>query len=154
MGRRGPTKTPSNVLAIRGSKHAKRRKREPKPAAAVACPDPPDWLTDPGREEWSHVAPELHRLGLIASIDHAALAAWCEAVGEFRWATEVIAREGLTRTTDKGSEIQHAAVGIRHRAWESMARYAQRFGFSPADRAGLVTSQKSESPLKEFLGGA
>jgi len=43
-------------------------------------------------DEWWRVAPELHRLGLLAMIDTMLLAAYCVASSRWRLAEETLAR--------------------------------------------------------------
>jgi P27 family predicted phage terminase small subunit len=42
------------------------------------------------KEEWQHIAPELHRLGLLTVLDVGPLAAYCAAAARLRQAEEVI----------------------------------------------------------------
>jgi phage terminase small subunit len=66
-------------------------KNEPKPA--VETPECPVHLDDEAQAEWNRITPDLHTLGLVARVDRAALAAYCQA-----WSRWVKAEEMLNST--------------------------------------------------------
>ncbi|UAK38430.1 P27 family phage terminase small subunit [Gordonia bronchialis] len=89
-----------------------------------ATPDPPDWLTDKGREAWETLAP-LYRL---TPRDLAEFAAFCEAFGEFHEATEMISDVGLVVIDPaSGMPTPNPLAAIRDRADAKLARWATRF---------------------------
>jgi P27 family predicted phage terminase small subunit len=87
-----PKRLPENVRALRGN--AGKRTSTSRPKAVVAAPEAPDWLAEEARAEWDRVTPELERMGLIARIDGAILAAYCCA-----WAVFVSVATVLDPTT-------------------------------------------------------
>jgi len=82
MGRRGPPRTPTAVLAQRGSWLAKTRPNEPRPA--VESPDRPDWLNDEAAAVWDQVVPFLLEIGVLSRVDSNALARYCVGVVRFQ----------------------------------------------------------------------
>ena len=52
-------------------------KNEPKPRPVN--PTQPDWLLREAKAEWRRVVPELERMGLLTTVDRAALATYCQA---------------------------------------------------------------------------
>lgn len=152
MGLRGPPPTPSKVLEMRGSRLAKKRTGEPKPPAVK--PSCPKWLGKEARAEWRRQVKHLERLGLIAQLDRAMLAAYCEAWGEFVAAAQQVAVEGSTCKSPEGGIYQHPAVSIRNKAFERLAKCAQQFGFSPSSRARLHAPgepEKEETSKSRFF---
>lgn len=145
-----PTPLPSKLKALRGTYRADRAApNEPEPEPAK--PSPPHWLSKYARSEWRYIVPKLDELGLLAKIDRAELAAYCEAFANFREATEALQVEGNRRViqTSNGNYIQNPWVSIQNKAAESMHRYAQQFGMSPSARTRISVDAKED---KHTLG--
>lgn len=87
-------------------------------------PEPPEWLTDKGREAWDELAP-LHSL---TALDRIEFAAFCEAVGELAEATEMISDVGLVVIDPaSGMPTPNPLTAIRDRADRKVASWAERF---------------------------
>jgi len=128
--------------------HHPPRLGEPQPAPDL--PDPPAFLGDIARFEWERVAYELHRIGILTSVDQTVLAAYC-AVYE-RWVT---AEKGITTLTiigSMGSLITHPNITIAHKALDSMYKYMQDLGLTPSARVKLATGVPTEGDtLDQFI---
>lgn len=119
-------------------------KHEPKPRLGI--PVPPAHLDACAIAEWNRIAPELEAIGLLATIDGATLAAYCQCVSRWMQAEEAIARMkardrltcGLMIKTSNGNAIQNPLVGTANRAMMMAIRFASEFGMSPAARARLA----------------
>ena len=72
MGKRGPTRTPTSVLKLRGSWRAKTRGDEPTPQEGV--PESPDWLSEDEQSVWDRLTPL--RSKARASTPHPKPAVW------------------------------------------------------------------------------
>lgn len=142
MGRRGPPKTPTETLKLRGSWLAKTRNGEP--AAVPGVPDCPEWLTGEARSEWDRQVPDLSARQLMSKSYRVALAMFCEAWGTYVTSLADIAANGHTYITDKGNEVQRPVVGIMHKAFERAMKMGQQFGFSPSSKAGLQVDEKEK----------
>lgn len=84
--------------------------------------DPPGWMSEVGQSVWRRLAQEVKPT--TAEVDE--FACFCEAVAEFREATEHLTIAGLILTNDEG-EYANPAVGIRDTADGKIARWAKRF---------------------------
>jgi len=85
MGKRGPAKTPTAVLAARGSWLAKLPDRvdEIQVAALRVAPDPPEWLSEGGCAIWrAHAQPAFNE-GLLTAMDVMAFGMMCERVADY-----------------------------------------------------------------------
>jgi phage terminase small subunit len=72
MGTRGPKRTPTKILKMRGSWRANAREGEPIPASKA--PPCPRWLTEKAeRSVWRTLVARLMALGIIGEIDQFAL---------------------------------------------------------------------------------
>lgn len=126
-------------------------------------PPPPDHLDDIARQEWERIAPGLHAMNLLATVDTAALAAYCTAYSRWSRAEEGIKRairpdqpeSGLMIQTTNGNWVQNPLVGTAHKAASDMVKYAAEFGMTPSARMRLSIERKNEnSKFKGLIGGA
>lgn len=144
MGRRGPPPTPSKLLKARGSWRAAEREGEPE---ASGTPTIPACLEkdETAKDIWTEVCHELDDMGLLASADKWAIAAYCIACAQLSRTTEELATQLLTTETNRG-ETSNPLVTIQHKAMEKIAKLGMQFGLSPSARVGLrVDKQKPES---------
>lgn len=120
-------------------------------------PDCPAHLTGLARSQWKVLAPKLHGAGLLQSVDADALAAYCIAYQQWRDATTIIKREGMTFLTIRGVRGIHPAVKIQQKALSLMQQLMSQFGLSPKARAnlgGAGKSNKPEDPFSKAMRGA
>lgn len=127
----------------------KKRKREPKPAAAKR-PQPPSHLDPVARNEWRRVVPELIDIGVLARVDTATLAAYCQAYS--RWVKaelELQAHGTLTYVSETGVIRLHPAVGAAEKAMAQVRLFAQEYGLTPASRARVQAHIDGEEDEEE-----
>ncbi len=150
MGQRGPAR--KSTKAKKQTKTKRKDRRSVAESVPAGVPAPPDWLGELARQEWVRCATELVKHGLIAEIDRTTFAAYCQAWEEFRQAYDVVQKEGYTTVTDKGNVIQHPAVGVLHRAQDTLLRLGRQFGLTPMARASIGTTEKEDDddPLSEL----
>src|SRR5690349_2306499 len=114
----GPAPKPVELHVLNGNPGHKTKaqleRNYPKPAPVA--PKCPDWLDKDAKKEWARVAPELEKLGLIAKMDMAALAGYCQAYSEWKACTEAIREKGRTTTNAAGSPIARPEVAIANKA--------------------------------------
>jgi hypothetical protein len=70
----GPPPEHQHLRLLKGNPGKRPARSPPEPARAEDCPPPPRHLSDYAKEEWQHIAPELHRLNLLTVLDLSALA--------------------------------------------------------------------------------
>ena len=110
------------------------RKDEPQPVSIDKPPDPPKWLakSDPyAIEVWRDVVPLLVAQKTIAEIDWLAVAGLCSSFSLWRRSCELA--ECVEVATIEWSRLRSTA----NNALMQVLRFSQRFGLTPADRAGL-----------------
>lgn len=154
MGRRGPAPKPTALKKLAGNPGKRALpKHEPKPKAGTVAPKAPAHLDKLGKAEWNRVAPELHRLGLLTDVDHAALEAYCTVYARWCDAERLLAKEGLTFETPNGYVQQRPELSIAHKALEMIKVFCAEFGLTPSSRARMQVPEppKPEDPLEEFL---
>lgn len=114
----------------------------PRPRGKAAQPRCPDHLTAPAAREWRRVASALHGMGVLTTIDRAALAAYCQAYGRWVEAEERMRETPLLVRTPAGYVQQSPLLGIINKQLELMGRYLIELGMTPASR-----SRVSVTPL-------
>ncbi len=146
MGKRGPAKKPAAAKIAAGTF---RPDRDATLAMPTADPTPPAWLSAESREVWSQVVDMLRRIpGLLAEIDAYALARYCDDWVEYWEAKRIVDSDGIVSLSEKGTEFQNPAVGVKNKAAERMTRFEARFGMTPSDRSGLGVSTKAPQGVR------
>lgn len=142
---------PTKLKLIKGTARPGRMvPNEPQPSPEM--PVPPDHLAGHALSKWHELTPILFDLGLLSRADRDMLVLYCEEYTRYRDAQDVIEREGMFITTDKGNVIQHPAVGIVHKAIALMHKILVEFGMTPAARAKVSASKRPDEsdPFAEF----
>lgn len=123
----------------------------------TVAPDPPDHLSDRGRNVWKQWAADLVARNLLAPADLTLLAILCQAWDDYLSALADIDANGSTGVTDKGYEYARPIVQIKNQSIAAIQQISRRFGLSPLDRVGLggrETKPETEptNPLENELG--
>lgn len=150
MGLRGPAPTPKPILAARGSNRESRGGAGMQ--AKVEIPPCPAMLGKIARKEWRRQSLALQELGVIAQIDRAALAVWCDAWEEFLTAVHHLKKHGRTVKGSMGQVVQSPWLRTKAGAADRLLKYAAQFGFTPSARARINSvGQDEEDGMGEFL---
>lgn len=150
----GPPRKPTILKIVTGNPGRRPlNAREPTPELGI--PSVPDHLSDEAKAEWDRVVRALDRMGVLTQMDRAALAAYCqaygdwvEAEGQLRKYGKVVKSPGKTTVRRvKGEEVTETAGGypiqspflaIRNRALETMHRFLIEFGMTPSSRSRIT----------------
>lgn len=130
----------------------------------VEVPSCPTHLGTEARAEWKRITPHLLTAGLITQLDRAALAAYCQAWGEWavleRRVKELMGTTGadaLIDVTPSGYKQVSAMAQARDRALDRMLRFAKEFGLTPSSRVASTAGQQmalpgvADDPMESFL---
>jgi P27 family predicted phage terminase small subunit len=112
-------------------------------------------LTPTARAEWARVFPALERAGVIRMTDRAALAAYCQAYGD--WVEGRIALDKTTMrqlTTEGGRERFKLHARQAERAQDQMRRWAVELGLTPSARSRVRTDDARPKSLADELFGS
>lgn len=167
---------PANVHAIRGNPSKKAGSELEGQSAIrvkIEVPKIPAHLGAAARAEWTRITPHLLAAGLVSALDRAALAAYCQAWGE--WALlearvkQLMAEpsgagagklkgvSALIDVTPSGYRQVSALAQARDRALDRMLRFAKEFGLTPASRIQSTAGQQlalpgvPDDPMESFL---
>lgn len=155
MGKRGPKKTPTAVLKLRGSDEVRYRKDEP--TLDLTRPVPPPTLTDAAREVWERTVDLLYQMGVTTDIDAATLARYSTGTVRFWAATKVLEEQGETYPLlDKEGNLRcympRPEVAIAARLMEQLLRIEVQFGMTPASRPDVKSMKKpAGDPMADLL---
>ena len=144
---------PTHLKLVTGNP-GKRALPKAEAKVAPALPSPPPHLSDEAKVEWSRVAQELFKIGLLSGVDRAALAAYCQAYARWVQAERTIAEMakrdqltgGLMIKTTNGNAIQNPLVGTANKAAADMVRYAAEFGMTPSARSRIHAQPPAGEP--------
>jgi P27 family predicted phage terminase small subunit len=129
---------------------------EPKPTGIPTCPR---HLDKEARLEWKRISTELIVLGLLTSVDRAALAGYCVAWSRWVAAELSIQKFGLVIKSPKsGFPIQNPYVSVANTALDQIRKFGIEFGLTPSSRSRLHIDAagqpaKSDDPFTEFMRG-
>jgi P27 family predicted phage terminase small subunit len=149
---------PTNVHLLRGNpskKSAAELRGTPAVSLEAKMPPCPAFLTADARAEWRRIAADLKTLGMIASVDRAELAVYCQAWADWKMARERLAEEsdrrdgGYVDVTPKGFQQMGVWLQLANRAEERMRAAGASFGFSPSARARAGVQVAAQGELFE-----
>lgn len=139
---------PTRIKEIEGNPGKRAlNKREPRPESAL--PPCPEHLDAEAKAEWGRISPELMRLGLLASLDRAALAAYCQAWSRWVEAETNLRKFGTVIKTAKGYPIQNPYLGIANTAIDIMRKFLTEFGMTPSSRSRISAGETDDEPQKD-----
>ncbi len=150
MGKRGPAKTPTVILARRGSWRANDRPSEAQFEDDV--PKCPVWLRAEAKEAWEKLVPRLAAVpGLLKSVDRNALSRYCQTWAKWRACEDFIAKHGdVYPIKDKDGAIvdfkQYPQVNTAIKLGAQLDAIEKQFGMNPSARASLNLSATPPSP--------
>ena len=127
----------------------KRKLPTEEPKLAPALPSPPKELTAAAKREWKRVGPELFAAGILTNADRAALAAYCQSWADWVTARANLDKDGWTKLSETGYEMQSPWVSIANRAMANYIKVAAEFGLTPSARARLATDPRVVDPEDE-----
>ncbi len=107
------------------------------------APKCPNFLTAEAKAEWKRIVDDLVSLGVVAKIDRAELAVYCQAWADWKKAREMIAAlgdNGYVENTPSGYKQIAAWMQMANRAEERMRTAGASFGLNPSARSKLRMS--------------
>lgn len=148
---RGRKPKPTNLKILYGNQ-GKRALNEDEPTPDVEIPEVPPHLDEEAREEWSRIALELHTLRVLARVDRAALAAYCQAWSRWVKAEGIIAKTGeVLKSADTGNFYRNPWLDVANRAMKQMHEFLVEFGMTPSSRSRIKVQPAKETTKWEGL---
>jgi len=116
---------------------------EPVPPDRV--PDCPPHLSDLAREEWDRIVGTLHEMGVVSTIDRAALAAYCQSYARWAEAEEKLKETPVMLKTPSGYVQQSPWLSVANKQLELMGRYMAELGITPASRSRVAAYANAQA---------
>ncbi len=140
MGTRGPLPNLDTERA--------RRRGAPEPKAATVkappgAPTAPSWLSAEAKAEWKRVVPALDELGLLATVDRAALATYCANWSTFAQADREIGTD-LVVVGYRGVTVKNPLLQIRRDAAAQCLASGRELLLTPLSRLRAVVAPADE----------
>ena len=146
MKGRPPTPTKLRVLRGNPGKRPIERDAIEPPAEIPPCPE---HLNADAKAEWERVTVELHKLGVIAQIDMAALAAYCQCYSRWCEAEIELITYGWIIKSPNGYPMHSPYLAIANRPMELLKAFAIEFGMTPVARSRVKSSAQLSLPLDD-----
>ena len=151
---RGNLPESDDLLQRRGSYAVTRRSGGVMGTPTTRKPKPPAHLDDIARAEWDRLVGELHRRGVLAKVDTAALEVYVTLYSRWRDAECKLKVDGVVVTSPKGYPIQNPYLSIANRAAVLLHKFACEFGTTPVSRRRVRASEDlPPSPKSRFFTG-
>ena len=126
---------PLELRKLRGNPSRRPIPSVPQSTRLSEPPEPPIWLAPRARQEWLRLSPELHRLGLLTTLDLSVFAVVCATIGHW---LECEAELERLRDDPAYPELLAGPLGKMARAYAlDGVRYIVEFGLSPCARMRL-----------------
>jgi P27 family predicted phage terminase small subunit len=157
---RGPPPTPLHLRLLKGNPGKRALRPEPQPMVTPDVPEPPGFLLPAAKAEWLRLGPELHALGLLTTLDITAFAVYCQAMGRWLLAEELLAKAaegdaaggGLVVDGSAGSPVINPMLRIAIQAARDVIRFGAEFGLTPSSRTRVAAAgYKQPSKFGDLL---
>jgi P27 family predicted phage terminase small subunit len=97
---------------------------------------------------------QLHRLGLLTSIDRSAFAAYCVIYARWVEAEEALKKTGPVVKSPSGFPMLSPFYTVANQSLAQMRAYLTEFGMTPSSRSRTsVRTGDNTDPLEDFLFG-
>jgi P27 family predicted phage terminase small subunit len=120
----------------------------------MEMPVVPEHLSDAAKTEWTRMGEQLHRLGLLTSIDRSAFAAYCVIYARWVEAEEALKKTGPVVKSPSGFPMLSPFYTVANQSLAQMRAYLTEFGMTPSSRSRTsVRTGENADPLEDFLFG-
>ena len=141
---RGRKPTPTALRKLNGNP-GKRGYNGAEPVPPEGMPDCPPHLTELAREEWDRLVGTLHAMGVVSTVDRAALAAYCQSYARWAEAEEKLKETPIMLKTPSGYVQQSPWLSVANKQMELMGRYMAELGITPASRSRVAAFAEAEA---------
>ena len=144
---RGRKPKPTALKVLEGDP-GKRALNIDEPQPPDGKPSCPTHLLPVAKAEWRRLCSVLHEMGVVTTVDRAALAAYCQAYARWVEAEQKLADGPALIRTPSGYVQQSPWMSIANKQMELMGRYMAELGLTPASRSRIVAEKGAASRLE------
>lgn len=152
-GKQGAKPVPTALKILRGNP-GRRPLPADEPCATLRLSPPPPELSDAAKREWRRTGRKLLAMGVMADIDAAQFAVYCQAYTQWLDATAKINKSGMLLRDGKGGYAVNPLVRVAHDLQAQYTRALAEFGMSPVSRTRVHAARKEDTdPFEAFIRG-
>ena len=141
---------PTAIRRARGNP-GKRAWNHNEPMPPDAQPRCPRHLSAVAQKEWRRLANTLHKMGVLTTVDRAALAGYCAAYGRWAEAEEKLKETSALYKTPSGHIQQSPWLNVANKQLELMGRFMVELGITRASRSRVtVTDVARQDAITEI----
>lgn len=145
MAKTGRPATPNHLKVLQGVDENRLNRDEPVPSGLADAFAPPEDLSEAAQAVWRRLAPDLVDKKVLTRWDVDLFAAYCTAKAQYD-ACRTLMGSQYTVEGSMGQMVKSPYWVEMNEALQQMLRLSARFGFTPADRAGLVVDSDNKAP--------
>ena len=138
MGDRGPKKTPTAVLKLRGSRRAAEREVNGEPVLRPEMPPEPEYLSELSKKHWHDFATLLSDHEIMTEIDGLALSMLCDAFVQYLRCRELVEKAGPIIKGSKGTAVKNPALIQMRGLWKEVMAALREFGMTPSSHSEIL----------------
>ena len=148
---RGRKPKPTKLKIVEGNPGKRAiNQNEPKVMGTPRCPE---HLDEEAKKEWKRMSKLLSKAGLLANVDKAQLAMYCQAWGRWVEAEEKLKKHGMiVRAPKSGYPMQSPYLAIANQAMKQLQTSLVEFGMSPSSRSRInLNLADPEKTMRQLL---
>lgn len=152
---RGRKPTPTKLKLLTGNP-GKRPINEREPVHPVKIPAAPAHLDEVAKKEWRRITKRLAAVGLVAEVDLATIAGYCQVWSRWIDAEEKVRQFGLVMKGENGF-YQSPYLPIANKCLEMLMKYSTLFGFDPSSRSrvkAIPPDAEEDDPLQRLINAS
>jgi P27 family predicted phage terminase small subunit len=108
-------------------------------------------LSDEAKAEWRKTVKQLKAMGVLFESDQDLIAAYANALVNYRKATLMVDAEGLLIEGRRDGMVTNPAVRVQRDSAQLIRQLAQEFGLSPSSRTRIGTNGDTNDGLDDLL---
>lgn len=149
---RGGKPIPTVVKLITGNP-GRRPLNQQEAQPAVQVPRPPRLLQGEALKEWRRVTKLLQEVGLIAQLDRAVVAAYCQAWARWIECERMLEETGLIVKAPNGYPMYSPYLSAANKAMDQMRQMSEQIGLSGSSRSRIKAGVPASAldPAEAFL---
>lgn len=113
--------------------------------------EPPDSLDETAKEFWRQAVPTLMQVGLLSSVDQAALEMLATQYARAKQAAEVIKNQGHLARGSTGQLVEHPSLRTEREAATAFLRFAEQYALTPVARTRLGLAEMQRRSLQQEM---
>jgi P27 family predicted phage terminase small subunit len=149
-------KPKATVLKLITGNPGRRPLNEQEAKPRVVIPDAPEMLKGEALTEWHRVTPLLAEVGLIAQLDRAVIAGYCQAWARWLDCERQLEVTGLIVKAPTGYAMYSPYLPAANKALEQVRQMAEQIGLSGSARSRIKAADVAGEidPAEAFLRGS